>query len=176
MADLTVNMNDNEKAIYAKHRETFPFPVVQFANEIGMKVFSRDMSDDISGAITKKSDGYHILLNSNHPESRMRFTLAHELAHYFNDKDYLDTLGEIQDGSKQAKKTLFRTTAAELCDSDMLRRDVAANKFAADLLMPQEVFIRKWKESSNPEQVAEYFKVSPNAVRVRAAVLLGEIV
>lgn len=175
MTDIMRNMSESEKVIYEKHRRNFPFPVVQFANDIGVKVFAEDLPASVSGAITKKDSEYHILVNSNHHENRMRFTLAHELAHYFNDKDYLDSAGEIKDESKQAKKWMFRD---EQCssDPDMYARDVKANRFAADLLMPQQEFIHKWKELRTPEDVAEYFKVSPDAVRVRAAVLLGEIV
>lgn len=175
MTDITTNMSESEKTIYEKYRNTFPFPVVDFANEIGIEVFTKDMSDFISGAITKEGNQYQILLNSNHSENRMRFTLAHELAHYFNDKDYLESNGEIKDESKHSKKWLFRS---ETCkhDSDMYKRDVEANRWAAELLMPQQTFIHKWKNSTNAEEVAEYFMVSSDAVKVRAAVLLGEIV
>lgn len=35
-------MNAQEKAVYEKYRNTFPFPIVQFANEIGLQVFASE--------------------------------------------------------------------------------------------------------------------------------------
>lgn len=110
-------------------------------------------------------------------KNRIRFTVAHELAHYFNDKDYLESNGRIEDSSKLSKKWLFRAKEGVAgVDEDMYKRDVLANRFAADLLMPKNEFIRKWKESRSTEDVAEYFNVSPIAAKVRAAVLVGKIV
>ena len=106
----------------------------------------------------------------------MKFTLAHELGHYLNDKDYLDDNGEMKDGSKQSPRWLHRKEKSFKNDKDMRRRDVKANKFAADLLMPKDVFIEKWQELSTPQKVAEYFGVSLEATHIRASSLLGEIV
>lgn len=176
MTNLTAKMSESEKSVYEKYRNTFPFPVVQFATEIGVKVFITDKAPDaMCGAISKHEDGYHIVLNGNHSETRMRFTLAHELGHYFNDKQYLTDAGEIKDESKQSKKWLFRQEDTPR-DPAMARMDVLANRLAAELLMPSEVFVQKWEEYRTPEDVAEFFNVSPDAARVRAAVLLGEIV
>lgn len=178
MIEITNKMNSGEKEIYEKYRESFPFPIVEFANKIGLKVFIDDeLPDTLSGAISKEGDIYHIILNGKHSENRMRFTLAHELGHYFNDKDFLDKEGKIEDESRQSKNWLYRKWGSQPCDDvDMNKRDVMANQFAAEILMPQDVFIKKWKELSTPEEVAKYFKVSPDAVRVRASYLLGEIV
>lgn len=176
MTDITVKMSATEKVVYEKYRNSFPFPVVQFADEIGLKIFVTEKApESMCGAISKHNDEYHIVVNGNHSETRMRFTVAHELGHYFNDKAYLDNAGEIKDESKQSKKWLFRQDNAPH-DPAMARMDVLANRLAADLLMPKDAFIEKWEELRTPEDVAEFFNVSPDAARVRAAVLLGEIV
>ena len=178
MAGIASKMSDLEKTVYERHRNTFPFPIVEFATEIGLKVFiADDLPDSLSGAISKVGTDYHIIVNGSHSEKRMRFTLAHEIGHYFNDRDYLDKTGEIVDQSKQSKRWLFRhKNTNSPHDPKMAKMDARANRFAADLLMPMDVFIEQWEQARTPEEVADYFNVSPDAARVRAAVLLGEIV
>lgn len=174
--NITEKMNEKERLIYARYCNEFPFPIVSFINDIGLKVFiSDDLANSVSGAISKHGNEYHIMVNGKHSENRMRFTLAHELAHYFNDKDYLDDIGEIKDESRQSKKWLFRDENND-GDNNIYARDVCANQFAAEILMPREVFIAKWRDFKTPEEVSKYFKVSIDAVRVRASYLLGEII
>ena len=60
-------------------------------------------------------------------------------------------------------------------DHDMRARDINANQFAAELLMPEKKFIEIWQRKTTPEQVAKFFGVSVDAVKIRASVLLGEI-
>jgi len=168
--DITKNMTPEQTGIYSKFRNSFPFPLVEFANELGIEVYAADMPSHISGKIENKDGKYIIQLNQNNSPKRLRFTLAHELGHFFNDKDYLDSVSEITDQSKQ----LYRSQGVTL-DPDMQQRDVNANRFAAEILMPEEEFIKKWKESKTPEEVASYFNVSLDAVKYRSANLLGEI-
>lgn len=174
---ITDNMNKEEKQIYNKYKNTFPFPLVKFANDLGVDVFLSDsLHSEISGSICKKDDKFLIIINNSHSPSRKRFTLAHELGHYFNDRDYLNNSGEIVDSTKQStRKFLFRKSTPEI-DKNMIAMDIKANKFAAELLMPKEVFIKKWQESNSPQQVANFFAVSIEAVNIRAYRLLGEIV
>ncbi|MFA6036522.1 MAG: ImmA/IrrE family metallo-endopeptidase [Legionellales bacterium] len=171
---MTINLTDNmttmEQSIYSKFKNIFPFPLVEFSVELGIEVYATDMSPYISGKIENRNGQYIIQLNQNHSPKRLRFTLAHELGHFFNDKDYLDSGHEITDGTKQ----LYRAKGITL-DPGMQQRDIRANRFAAEILMPEDVFIRKWQETKTPEEVAKFFNVSLEAARYRAANLLGEI-
>lgn len=173
---ITDKMNDLEKGVYAKYVHTFPFPVVEFADEIGLKLFTdSDMPQSQSGVIQCEGGECKVVLNANMSINRLRFTLAHELGHYFNDRDYLQNNGEIIEETKQSTRKLFRNDTPHN-DPIMRRMDIEANKFAADLLMPEVEFIKKWQESTSPQQVADYFGVSVDSVRVRASYLLGEII
>lgn len=177
MGDVTQKMTEAEKVIFAKYINTFPFPIVEFINEIGINIHAlEDAPENMSGAITKKDGKYFIYVNTKHQVKRMRFTLAHELAHYFNDKEYLESNGEIKDTTKHSQKWLFRAEGKANNDPAMRRMDVRANKFAADLLMPEAHFVQQWLESSNVESVANHFGVSADAVKIRAACVIGEII
>lgn len=177
MINVSSKMSDMEKSVYETYKDKFPFQVFEFADEIGVNVYSdSELPINVSGMISKAGDTYDIVLNPKHNINRMRFTLAHELSHYFNDKDYLESVGEIQDTSMQAtKRWLFRDDGT-LSDPKIRGRDIYANQFAAELLMPEDAFIKKWQECYSAEQVARYFEVSNDAVRIRASLLLGEIV
>ena len=176
MLDVTEKMTPLEKEAFRKHQGKFPFPVISFANEIGVKVYADEkLPRDTSGAIRKVGNEYSVVLNANHSKQRILFTLAHELGHYFNDKDYLESNGEIEDSSKQSHGWLYRKEGRP-CDESMRQRDVLANKFAAELLMPEKDFILQWKRHGSAEAVAKFFNVSVSAVQVRAASVLGEIV
>lgn len=167
---ITEKMTSEQISLYEKFSGKFPFPVIEFAVQLGIKIYVTDMPKNISGKIVKQNNHYEILLNESHGARRLRFTLAHELGHFFNDKNYLDDCHEITDESKQ----LFRAKHHNV-SSDMRNRDVMANQFAAELLMPEDKFIEQWKKYRTPEEVANFFNVSTQAVLVRATVLLGEI-
>lgn len=168
-------MDDDQKKIYGKYKNTFPFKIVEFINELGIKVIASYMSNNISGSITKMGETFTIHINNSHASTRLRFTLAHELGHYFNDREYLESNNQIQDLSKQATPKFLYRKASPNIDCSMQKMDVEANKFASEILMPEEKFIELWKYETSPEKVAKYFGVSVEGAKIRASVLLGEI-
>lgn len=129
-----------------------PVDLVQLATELGIEVYlSTSMREDESGAITREpGDGEHykIFINRKHSPARRTFTLAHELGHFFCDSDYLERNGKIVEDDRLANRaiSLKRSTSPPL-DADLIRRDVRANKFAAELLMPEEAFIHAWQNA-----------------------------
>lgn len=87
--------------------------------------------------------------------ARDRFTIAHELGHYF-----LHYRLAKLDGPKR-----FRRGARN-------RAETEANVFASALLMPAAEFTRAWRRANGDEwRVALHFEVSPAAASVRAQVL-----
>jgi Zn-dependent peptidase ImmA (M78 family) len=167
-------MDVKQQEIYNKYKNEFPFKIVEFINELGITVTTGELPSYISGAIRKENNIYRIYVNSAHSVTRLRFTLAHELGHFFYDKNYLDS-NEIIDPSKQAQsKFLFRKKISA-DDHEMRQMDIQANQFAAELLMPLERFVEIWHQKTSPREVADYFKVSEAAIMIRASNLLGEI-
>lgn len=57
-----------------------PVPVEALAEAQGCKVTASDLKD-ISGILVRSSETAVIGVNSRHPETRRRFTAAHELGH-----------------------------------------------------------------------------------------------
>lgn len=60
-------------------------------------------------------------------------------------------------------------------DDEMRMMDIKANEFAFELLMPEDKFIEIWNKKTTPEEVAKFFGVTVDAVKIRAYSLLGEI-
>jgi len=119
------------------------------------------MPDNKSGYIRRELDGsFTIGLNRDDSELRQRFTLAHELGHYFLHSDLLEPGGEHFDRLYSGHN-----------DSGVLsaRDETQANRFAAELLMPKTQVERLWSLNSRKEhwKLAKQFGVSSSAMAWR---------
>src|SRR5437764_12493286 len=63
--------------------KTPPVPVERLAKKEGILLCPLPGSDEISGALIRKQGRAIIAVNPAHHENRQRFTIAHELGHYF---------------------------------------------------------------------------------------------
>lgn len=133
---------------------------VKLANSYGIDVKNAKFADgNISGMLKKEHDKITIYVNSSEPIMRKRFTIAHELGHYF-----LNHLGE-NDTYINRKSDFFSNNIKES----------EANAFAAAILMDQF----KVKELYNKLdyigvpldkiilKLSTTFKVSKQAVNIR---------
>ena len=143
--------------------------------------FPKELPDNISGAsMITKNEKKIIVVNQTHPETRKKFTIAHELGHLLLGHDTaLNTqdagLGDAQHDPSQI---LFRDDKTSE-GSDW--REVEANHFAASLLMPREIlnkeiqklikaqskFSKSYLSESDVWELAGLFKVSPISMSIR---------
>lgn len=145
-------------------------PIVEILNAFGIKVYKQEMTDKQLSAYISVDPEYYdeygtakiACVNSNDKLGHMRFALAHELAHYIYDFD------------KQRDTKFYSTYMKDqLKEDDVERR---ANEFAANLLMPAEVFISKKQEFDNQTKndraetivkLASHFGVLSQAIEKR---------
>lgn len=115
------------------------------------------LTDGESGSIVVPSaDEFKITLASHTSNERDRFTIAHELGHYF-----LHCLLPASSGND------FVPMRATRYGNDLA--EWQANWFAASFLMPEEEFRRVFAENGGDEYVvAKHFGVSAAAANVRA--------
>ena len=134
---------------------TEPLDISSLAQLLGIKMIFEPMKGDDSGSLkkNKKTDEWVMKVNSLHHPNRQRFTIAHELGHFIKDSANQDEFSDT---------VFFR-------NGESNPMEVAANQFAAELLLPEESF-RKYVEStsSKVEDIADHFHVSSLAVRIRA--------
>lgn len=99
-----------------------------------------------------------IFVKYNDHSNRKRFTIAHELGHFFlhyeQNKTFVD------------KDLSFYRNNPELSSRDY---EIEANQFAASLLMPREQVVREWVNRKNPavDELAKIFGVSPSSMGFR---------
>ncbi|HSX03065.1 MAG TPA: ImmA/IrrE family metallo-endopeptidase [Candidatus Saccharimonadia bacterium] len=154
-----------------QHRSSFPVSVGGLAYDLGLLVVStEDLPEGMSGSISREGEGYVIYVNAKHSRRRQRFTIAHEIGHFVEHRDYLDSNDEILN---PIKKVLLRTNTKpeQIPQHDVRTREREADNFAGDLLMPAPAFKDVWLKAQRLADVADYFGVSEMAANVRAVKL-----
>ncbi len=142
-----------------------PVNLERLADALGVKLKYAYLDDAISGMIETIRGGYLVTVNALHPVSRQRFTIAHELGHYMFHRT------EIGDGLDDDR--LYRSTNVGKYHNTAIgpAEETEANKFAANLLMPQELVDIMWREDgTNIEKMAEKFGVSKAAMKIRLGI------
>ena len=140
--------------------QMIPAPLMLIAKALGYGVYDFHLTADnkkTSGVVYYKQDDQtegEILLNPNEPNSRKRFTLAHEIGHI--------VLKHQGDGEK---RTVDKREDMEKMSKSP--KEYAADAFAAELLMPAEEFTKYWIQCANIFQLAEMFFVSKQAALIR---------
>lgn len=135
--------------------DTEPLNITKLAQLLNISISYEPMEEDKSGSLEldKPTGRWLMTVNSLHHPRRQRFTIAHEIGHKIRH-------GGLSD--KFEDTTFFRSTESD-------HREVEANKFAAELLMPKAAFEKYIKTVSREvEDIADHFQVSSMAVRVRA--------
>jgi Zn-dependent peptidase ImmA (M78 family) len=133
-----------------------PFDVEGLASSIGLKVDYMPLANEISGFLRRQHGEWTAGVNSLHHPNRQRFTLAHEIGHYFLHRD----AGDFED------RALFRREAR------FDRRESEANAFASKLLMPEAEFRTVvLSRKASLDELARHFGVSSAAAKFRAEAL-----
>jgi Zn-dependent peptidase ImmA (M78 family) len=92
-------------------------------------VIKRASNSNFSGVLLRKEDVAFMAINSDESPTRQRFTIAHELGHFFL-HETKETFIDYRDN----KKNIVRD-----------KREIDANKFAAALLMPKKLLLKDVK-------------------------------
>lgn len=147
------------------HVRSVPVPVERVATLLGAKIYYEPFDGQISGLMRRRGKGHTIIgINSSHPASRQRFSIAHELGHVVLHRDeqfHVDEKPPIR----------FRNQESSLAtNSD----EIEANQFASELLMPKNLVMReidKLPDDMDPEDairlLADRFQVSEQAMTLR---------
>lgn len=146
-------------------RKTLPVPVKSLPARLGIKLRAAFLGSGISGMLEKSGDSFVLTVNATDPETRQRFTLAHELGHYMLHRHLV--------GDGLDDDMAYRSTEVGKYHNTLIgpSEETEANKFAANLLMPRDAVNREWaKEGVNVLQMANLFGVSEHAMSIRLGV------
>ncbi|OJD86989.1 ImmA/IrrE family metallo-endopeptidase [Bacillus anthracis] len=128
----------------------------------GTLSFTNTIEDDKEAKIEKKEDSFEIYIDKNKPETRKRFSIAHEIGHLFLHMGYLLNPKKWESTNDYIDSVYYRY--------GYNIEEYEANEFAAHLLMPNEEFqdvaqknfddtLKKY----NINEIASYFNVSEEA-------------
>lgn len=145
-------------------------PIVKIAKMFDFKTYRESLSEsgdiNINGE-TKQKYGHDkvILVNKNEELFHQRFVVAHELAHYL-----FDFLGN---NTYEDKNILFADTYEK--DKHETPQEKRANTFAAEIMMPKELFIKQYniarREVNNHMFIvlylSKYFETSVESIEKR---------
>jgi hypothetical protein len=138
-----------------------PVNVTALAEALGLNVQEKPFPD-ISGMLMPDPEnggpsGYSIVVNSEDSETRKRFTIAHEIAHFL--------LHRNKDTKAFTDNIKYRSPGV----SD--EREAQANRLAADILMPRRLIRKLLDEGiTQPNDLAKKLCVSPMAMEIRLGV------
>lgn len=169
LADVGGNPTKLAQAIISQLEDQGPRVAVrEIAAAIDIYEIREERLDGLEGALVTPPDknGGAILVRFDRPETRRRFTIAHELGHYVNP------------WHRSNSPSGFRCTTADM-STDRFRKgdfkaemEAQANEFAAELLMPSRRMTAQLAKSKGVDltqivRVADVFEVSKEAAARR---------
>lgn len=135
-----------------------PVDVKMIAERMGVQVYFvdyiGDAGDDISGSFEYINDIPICKIRNSDALVRQRFSLAHELGHFV-----------LNHGSA------FRDNSASFNTNNCDYKEVEANQFAIEILMPKTELIYATKHTLSIRKLAHQFYVSGIAMELRLAEL-----
>lgn len=179
-----------ENLLHQLRIDTVPIPVERIAKTLNAQVRFTPFEGDLSGLIYREEDeeGQRIAtiigVNSTHAPTRRRFTLAHEIGHLYLEHLDSSTFGQLHVDRKfhlgkapTERRVLARDARAAL---GVDAQEMAANAFAAALLMPEASVHRDFEmlrdetlggfdfeDDELARALADRYKVSPQAMLLR---------
>jgi Zn-dependent peptidase ImmA (M78 family) len=149
-----------------------PVDVSKVAKRLRLKLVYMNLGEDVSGLLISKGDSSVIAVQETDHPKRQRFTIAHEIGHFFLRHQF--DPGEhvhVDRGHLITPRNSRSSTGAD-------PKEIEANQFAACLLMPSSLLsrrIREFKDDSlrdyHVSKLAEEFEVSEQAMTIRLSTL-----
>lgn len=147
------NIADGTLKLYSNGE--YPVNVLHIAKGLELKVYDATFDkDDVAGMLKAKEK--EILIAQNDSPLRQRFSIAHEIGHYV-----LHYYGKLFEEKDQEKHISFRDNTSSLGFSV---REIEANFFAANLLMPENKVKELYNEGFSLEEMAYFLNVSKIAM------------
>ena len=146
-----------EKVLSQYRAGDVPINVLEMAKKAGVLI-KYAPSNKFSGLLYRKDDIAFMAISSSESNVRQRFTIAHELGHFFLHPQK-DTFVEFRDNEKNIARG---------------SKEIQANQFAAALLMPRKFLekdVKSFRETGLTQQTTEFlakkYNVSDEAMTFR---------
>lgn len=135
---------------------TSPVDVVDIAGKLGFKVSPFPFPDTISAVIRTEGSKKVIGVNQKHPETRQRFSIAHELGRYLSGHENFSH-----------EHNIFVDRDKKYLDPHH-RDEEEADEFAAELLMPEYMLkVDVLEKKMSAPDLANKYNVSEQAMWIQ---------
>lgn len=148
----TYDVKEAAEKILSKSDMTIPVKIVEICNQMGFNIYRQNLPPQICGYIMidgelkdKLQTDRIISVNERESNKRRRFTVAHELAHYLFDFD--------------PEKSIQFFNKFELNHENGNEDEGRANRFAAELLMPETNIKEQFQKLANDKSKSNYDKI-----------------
>ena len=149
-----------------------PVNPVRVANRLGLKVKGVGFKDTAHAGMiaVKAGSGSIFVAYSEDAPYRMRAAIAHSLGHYFL---HLTEDGVVKDGQilDRPIDLFWEREPANGPVAEELMREIEANWFAMELLMPTDFIRQEWARNPSVPNIARIFEVPQEAIGPRVAAL-----
>lgn len=154
-------LSEHQRRVVIEAQRALPVRLGDIARAFNVSVKASTLPAGISGEIRPSGQSYEIKVNRHDSRGRQRFTVAHELAHYFLHRDQI--------GNGVSDDALYRSTLSDA-------REAEANRLAAEVLMPKEKVLEAAREyvglhEDRAAKLADIFEVSEIAMEIRLSQL-----
>jgi len=149
-----------------------PIDVERVAKHLHLKIAYAELGEDVSGLLISKGDKTAIAIQDSDPPNRKRFTIAHEIGHFYLRHQFEP--GEhvhVDHGHVITPRNSRSSTGVD-------PKEIEANQFAACLLMPTKLLEARIKalrtsslRDSHVTYLANEFEVSEQAMTIRLSTL-----
>ena len=126
------------------------------------------LEEKMEAFVRKSGERFQIVLSADKPDTRKRFSIAHELGHLFLHMGYLVNPDMWRDARDYQDAVYFRFGYGT--------EEAEANEFAGAFLMPEAEFEKVAERHTNGgrcsvQAIADHFKTSKDAVLTRGRLL-----
>jgi Zn-dependent peptidase ImmA (M78 family) len=149
-----------------------PIDVESVAKQLRLKITYAGLGPDVSGLLISKGDDTAIAIQESDAPKRRRFTIAHEIGHFYLRHQFEP--GEhvhVDHGHMITPRNSRSSTGVDL-------KEIEANQFAACLLMPSKLLLARIKSLRAPSLrdshvtlLADEFEVSEQSMTIRLSTL-----
>jgi Zn-dependent peptidase ImmA (M78 family) len=146
-----------------------PIDLNKIAQFVGATIYYEPLDNEISGMVTRTRNRSALIgVNSLHARTRQRFSIAHEIGHLVLHQDEMLHIDSKYQIALRSPQSSMGTDAKE----------VEANQFAAELLMPKNLIENDVSELMGDleiedavSELAEKYQVSEQAMTIRLSTL-----
>lgn len=144
--------NLRSEAYNVDGKMSLPIDVRAIADNMNIQIVEKELPSSVAGFILKEeNDPFPVIyVNAQDGFQRQRFTIAHELGHYVQ--------------NRHSDEIAYVDNRDELASSGTDPKERWCNAFAAELIMPESVVKKYWAEGRKFEQIRKLLGVSKAAL------------